>query len=222
MKLTIIILLVMIVLTVVYSKYSQNKLLKELYRLAYVDDDEEGFVLMLSSLEAQMLMSDISRKMIELNYWIAKDNFVEVKSATNILRNKKMNKDNTLSFYSLVIGYFADKHDSIAVDLLNELKIKIKDNSDLNTNMLINDCEMVVDIYINHNVNLIDDLEKIINSDIDNNAKSIYQYRLAILYKYNNEMDKCIMMLNEALNNTSNKNSKEKIESILKKGCSEL
>lgn len=222
MKLTIIILLVMIVLTVVYSKYSQNKLLKELYRLAYVDDDEEGFVLMLSSLEAQMLMSDISRKMIELNYWIAKDNSVEVKNATNILRNKKMNKDNTLSFYSLVIGYFADKHDSIAVDLLNELKIKIKDNSDLNTNMLINDCEMVVDIYINHNVNLIDDLEKIINSNIDKNAKSVYQYRLSILYKYNNEIDKCMAMLREALNNTSNKNSKEKIESVLKKGCAEL
>ena len=60
MKLTVIILLIMIILTVVYSKYSQNKLLKELYRLAYLDDDEEGFILMLSSIESQMLMSDIS------------------------------------------------------------------------------------------------------------------------------------------------------------------
>ena len=89
MKLTVIILLIMIILTVVYSKYSQNKLLKELYRLAYLDDDEEGFILMLSSIESQMLMSDISRKMIELNYWISKDNHAEVVNITNTLRNNK-------------------------------------------------------------------------------------------------------------------------------------
>ena len=222
MKLTVIILLIMIILTVVYSKYSQNKLLKELYRLAYLDDDEEGFILMLSSIESQMLMSDISRKMIELNYWISKDNHAEVVNITNTLRNKKMNKDNTLSFYSLVIGYFADKHNCVAADLLDELKAKVGDEKDLKTKMLVNDCEMVVDIYINHNTKYIKELEKYVNSEIDGNAKSIYQYRLAILYKYNNEIDKCVMTLKQALNNTSSEKSKNKIENILAKGCTEL
>ena len=222
MKLTVIILLIMIILTVVYSKYSQNKLLKELYRLAYLDDDEEGFILMLSSIESQMLMSDISRKMIELNYWISKDNHAEVVNITNTLRNKKMNKDNTLSFYSLVIGYFADKHNCVAADLLDELKAKVGDEKDLKTKMLVNDCEMVVDIYINHNTKYIKELEKYVNSEIDGNAKSIYQYRLAIHYKYNNEIDKCVMTLKQALNNTSSEKSKNKIENILEKGCTEL
>ena len=222
MKLTVIILLIMIILTVVYSKYSQNKLLKELYRLAYLDDDEEGVILMLSSIESQMLMSDISRKMIELNYWISKDNHAEVVNITNTLRNKKMNKDNTLSFYSLVIDYFADKHNCVAADLLDELKAKVGDEKDLKTKMLVNDCERVVDIYINHNTKYIKELEKYVNREIDGNAKSIYQYRLAILYKYNNEIDKCVMTLKQALNNTSSEKSKNKIENILEKGCTEL
>ena len=57
MKVTIILIAILLPLTVLLRNYSLNRLLDELYKLAYVKKDEKGFLLQLSSLQAEMLMS---------------------------------------------------------------------------------------------------------------------------------------------------------------------
>ncbi len=222
MKIKILLVVVMIIATYIYKNYSLNKLLKELYKLAYVDKDEDGFLLQLSSLQAQMLMSNTSRRMMELNYWIYKDNKENVEKIASQLTKQKMNTNNTISFYSLVIGYLADKKDAKALEYLDELKSNCKNINDPKQELLINDCDMVCNIYINQDTNLIPTIEKILEGNIDNEAKSIYQYRLSYLYKLNNNIDKCKSLLEEAMDNTSNIKSKNKIKSILNGGCKVL
>ena len=67
MKITIILIAILVPLTALLRKYSLNKLLEKLYQLAYVENDEKGFLLLLSSPQADMIMSSKSRKMMELN-----------------------------------------------------------------------------------------------------------------------------------------------------------
>ena len=222
MKIKLLLVVVMILATYIYKNYSLNKLLKELYKFAYVDKDEDGFLLQLSSLQAQMLMSNASRRMMELNYWIYKDNKENVEKIASQLKKQKMNTNNTISFYSLVIGYLADKKDAKALEYLEELKSNCKTVSDPKQELLINDCDMACKIYIDQDTNLIPMIEKILEGNLDNEAKSIYQYRLAYLYKLNNNIDKCKSLLKEAMNNTSNIKSKSKIKSILNSGCKTL
>ena len=146
---------------------------------------------------------------MELNYWIYKDNKENVEKIASQLKKQKMNTNNTISFYSLVIGYLADKKDANALEYLEELKNNYKSVSNPKQEFLINDCDMTCKIYINQDIDLIPVIEKILKENLDNEARSVYQYRLAYLYKLNNNIDKCKNLLKEAMNNTSSIKSKE-------------
>ena len=63
-----------------------------------------------------------------------------------------MNTNNTISFYSLVIGYLADKKDANALEYLEELKNNYKSVSNPKQEFLINDCDMTCKIYINQDI----------------------------------------------------------------------
>ena len=86
----------------------------------------------------------------------------------------------------------------------------------MNMMMLLYDCELTCDIYIRKNTDRINDLEQILNSDLDDNANAIYQYRLAKLYYYDKKIDMAKELLKKARNNTQDKNARNKIDQILK------
>ena len=215
MKITIILIAILVPLTALLRKYSLNKLLEKLYQLAYVENDEKGFLLLLSSPQADMIMSSKSRKMMELNYWIYKDDIEKVKKASDLIEKQKMNVDDAVALYSLLIGYYADKKDRVGLEYQEKLNKYSSVAKQVNQQVLINDCNLVCDIYLNENVQLIPKLEEIISEGIDDEAKSVYQYRLAYLYKINGDISKCKFALKEAMENTSNESSKSKIKKIL-------
>ena len=222
MKITIILIAILVPLTALLRKYSLNKLLEKLYQLAYIENDEKGFLVLLSSPQADMIMSSKSRKMMELNYWIYKDDIEKVKKTSALIEKQKMNVDDAVALYSLLIGYYADKKDRVGLEYLEKLNKYSSVAKQVNQQVLINDCNLVCDIYLNENVQLIPKLEEIISEGIDDEAKSVYQYRLAYLYKINGDISKCKFALKEAMENTSNESSKSKIKKILDGDCKEL
>lgn len=222
MKITIILIAILVPLTALLRKYSLNKLLEKLYQLAYIENDEKGFLLLLSSPQADMIMSSKSRKMMELNYWIYKDDIEKVKKTSALIEKQKMNVDDAVALYSLLIGYYADKKDRVGLEYLEKLNKYSSVAKQVNQQVLINDCNLVCDIYLNENVQLIPKLEEIISEGVDDEAKSVYQYRLAYLYKINGDISKCKFALKEAMENTSNESSKSKIKKILDGDCKEL
>ena len=222
MKITIILIAILVPLTALLRKYSLNKLLEKLYQLAYIENDEKGFLLLLSSPQADMIMSSKSRKMMELNYWIYKDDIEKVKKTSALIEKQKMNVDDAVALYSLLIGYYADKKDRVGLEYLEKLNKYSSVAKQVNQQVLINDCNLVCDIYLNENVQLIPKLEEIISEGVDDEAKSVYQYRLAYLYKINGDISKCKFALKEAMEKTSNESSKSKIKKILDGDCKEL
>ena len=121
MKITIILIAIFVPLTVFLRNYSLNKLLHELYKLAYVKKDEKGFLLQLSSLQADMLMSFKSRKMMELNYWVYNDNVAQMKKTADLMEKQRLNAEDAVALYSLLIGYYADKKDKQGLVYLEKL-----------------------------------------------------------------------------------------------------
>ena len=81
--------------------------------------------------------------------------------------------------------------------------------------MLLLDAQMIYDIYIRHDTTKIQGLKKLVEATPDENAKSIYLYRLAILYKANNDFDSATKVLNQAKEYSTDPNAIMKIQRIL-------
>ena len=192
-----------------------NRLSRQLYDAAYIKKDRELFEILIESPQAKLTMSDISRKIMSLNFYISIDDEKSVLKTGRHLIERKLNTQETQTVYPAVIGYLCEKGNPDASDFLNDMKSRYGNSKDLNMMLMIYDCELTYDIYIKKKTGRIKDIEEILKTDIDPNSKAVYQYRLAKLYFYDNNRDKAKYYLNEAKNNTSDSNAKKKIDSIL-------
>ena len=201
---------------------SLDNLLKKIYKAAYQDHDEQAFYLYINSPQAKMVMSDSSRDIIKLNYYIATDNDEKVMQIIERLRKKRMDRKSLKSFYSAAIGYCGEHRKAITVELLNEMKSNFQDSKAIEDQMLLLDAQMIYDIYIRHDTTKIQGLKKLVEATPDENAKSIYLYRLAILYKANNDFDSATKVLNQAKEYSTDPNAIMKIQRILNQNLEEL
>ena len=196
-------------------KVSLNKLLKAIYEAAYINKDEEAFHLLVVSPQAKMLMSDATRLIMQLNFYVANDQEEKVVKIVEKMKKIRLNKNNQKAFYSTAIGYYAEKERTDTLDLINHMKKAIENTQDGELQMLLYDCQLTYDIYVKKDISKIHELQQLLETDIDANAKSVYQYRLAKLYKVANNMDRCQEMLKLAYKNTASKQAKKKIDRIL-------
>ena len=194
---------------------SLNKLLKAIYEAAYINKDEEAFHLLVVSPQAKMLMSDATRLIMQLNFYVANDQEEKVVKIVEKMKKIRLNKNNQKAFYSTAIGYYAEKERTDTLDLINHMKKAIENTQDGELQMLLYDCQLTYDIYVKKDISKIHELQQLLETDIDANAKSVYQYRLAKLYKIANNMDRCQEMLKLAYKNTASKQAKKKIDRIL-------
>ncbi len=194
---------------------SLNKLLKAIYEAAYINKDEEAFHLLVVSPQAKMLMSDATRLIMQLNFYVANDQEEKVVKIVEKMKKIRLNKNNQKAFYSTAIGYYAEKERTDTLDLINHMKKAIENTQDGELQMLLYDCQLTYDIYVKKDISKIHELQQLLETDIDANAKSVYQYRLAKLYKVANNMDRCQEMLKLAYKNTASKQAKKKIDRIL-------
>jgi tetratricopeptide (TPR) repeat protein len=211
----ILIFLIFVFILTVVTKNNKNKLLKELFNKAYVDNDEEAFYLLLNSPQAKILIDDFSLKMMKLNYLIAKNDTKEAFNLIDKIESKKINNSNAKAFFPLAIGFCAENKNDKATELLTIFETIANKSNDSELSLLYLDCKMVCDIYINEDTKLISGLEEILKNDFDNNAKSVYQYRLAKLYYVDGRLDEAKNMLVKAKENSNSKKAKEKINEIL-------
>lgn len=192
-----------------------NKLSRQLYDAAYIKKDKELFEILIESPQAKLTMSDVSRKIMSLNFYISQNDEKKVLETCRFLIGKKLNLQEAQTIYPAAIGYLCEKGNPEAAQILDDMKLKYGSSEDLNMMLMIYDCELTYDIYIKKDTGRIKDIEEILKSDIDLNSKAVYQYRLAKLYYYDNNKEKAIRYLTEAQNNTNDKNAKRKINAIL-------
>lgn len=218
MKSVVLVLLIIVIaaaLSTLIRYFLLNRLSRQLYDAAYVKKDKELFEILINSLQAQMVMSDVSREIMSLNFYISMDDENKVIETAKKLIQGKMNMNEAQTVYPAAIGYLCEKENEEASIILNNMKSKYAISEDLNMMLMMYDCELTYDVYVKKDTDRIKDIEEILKSDIDSNSKAVYQYRLAKLYYYDKNKDKAIELLNEARNNTNDKNAKSKIDRIL-------
>ena len=208
--------LLLIIGTELFRKKSLRNLLKQIYT-ASIQKDEELFNLYLNSPQAKMLMSRTSRLMMKLNYYIVNDREAMVVKYVNKLKEIRMSNKNAMAFYSSTIGYYAEKQRIDTIDLLQHLKEKYQHTKNEEIQLLIMDCQLLYDIYIQKDASQVPVLQQIIQSNIRSNMKVIYMLRLARLYNFIGDEQASKKQLKEAYD-IANPQVKEKIDDILRKG----
>lgn len=222
MKLIWILLLVIILsaATEFFRRKTLNKILNNIYDAAYRKKDEELFLLHIQSPQAKMLMSDASRELIKLNYYVSTDQKEKALKIISRLRKSRLDKNSRKSFYSVAIGYMCEKQEAHVTELLDELKAKAESSQDQDLILLYLDCQLLVDIYIKKELTKAEALKEIINSEIDNSSKVIYMIRLARLYDLNDKKDLSQQWLKKA-ESIAEGQARKKVEELLKKGWDE-
>lgn len=222
MKLIWILLLVIILsaATEFFRRKTLNKILNNIYDAAYRKKDEELFLLHIQSPQAKMLMSDASRELIKLNYYVSTDQKEKALKIISRLRKSRLDKNSRKSFYSVAIGYMCEKQEAHVTELLDELKAKAESSQDQDLILLYLDCQLLVDIYIKKELTKAEALKEIINSEIDNSSKVIYMIRLARLYDLNDKKDLSRQWLKKA-ESIAEGQARKKVEELLKKGWDE-
>lgn len=217
-KATIIILIIIAAafLSSFIRKAFLDRLSRQLYDAAYIKKDKELFEILIGSPQAQLTMSDVSRKIMSLNFYVNIDDENKVLETSKYLIGKKLNMKEAQTVYPLAIGYLCEKGNSKVVNILNDLKKKYANTKEINMMLLMYDCELTYDIYIKKDTGRIKDLEELIKTDLNPQNLAVYQYRLAKLYYYDNNKEKAIQLLNTAKNNTNDKGAVNKIDKILK------
>ena len=196
-------------------KIALDKISRQLYEAAYVNKDTALFESLINSLQAQMFIAERSRKIMSLNYYISINDNEKVKDICKTMKSKNLNTNEFMAFYGSTIGYLCDQGDPYAKDLLNEMKKRYASTKNINELMLLNDCQLTYDVYIDKNTDKIVDIEEILNNELSDEQRAVYEYRLAKLYYYKNDKTKTRELLKNAGNHTENKAPRSKIDSIL-------
>ncbi len=200
-------------------KRTLNRLLKEIYTSAYVKKDKELFLLHVNSPQAKMLMSESSRQMIKLHYYIANDDEEKVVKTCEKIRKMRLDKKNAKAFYSSAIGYYCEKGRNDSLVLLEELKQKCDHDQDNALFLLYLDSQLLYDIHIKHDISKIEPLKEMIAVCEDDALQVIYRMRLARLYDFADRAKESRQEL-QAAYAIADEPAKRRIEHILQKGWS--
>jgi hypothetical protein len=192
-----------------------NRITRQLYQAAYVEKDAVLFESLIDSLPAQMFISEKSRKIMALNFYIASDNEEKVVRTCRETNMKRLDANEFKTFCGSAIGYLCDRKNPYAETLLNEMKKRYAGSKDISQLMLLYDCELTYDVYIAKNTDRISDIEEILKNDLSDEERAVYEYRLAKLYDYQDNKAKVKQLLKSARSHTANRASQKKIDEIL-------
>ena len=213
--LTLLIIAASAIISYFVRQIALNRITRQLYQAAYVDKDTALFESLINSLQAQMFIADRSRRIMSLNYYIAANEEDKVVKTCKEMKGNRLSANEFMSFYGSAIGYLCDKGNPYAKELLEEMRKRYASSKDVSELMLLQDCELTYDIYINKNTDRISDIEEILESDLSDEQRAVYEYRLAKLYCYQDNKGKAKELLKSAKNHTENKASRNKIDQIL-------
>lgn len=215
--LIIVLILGAVVLSQVIRNYVLTKNLKLIYDAAYVQKNIELFEVLIDSLQVQMSMSYFSRSLMKIKFYVFMDEENKaLKEIKRVLKKKLNNKDLNAVTVSCYTYLLEKENEIVAEEILNRLEKAYSQSNNPEEAMLLFDSKLAFDIYINKDVSKIEGILEILENNIDEQTKAVYLYRLAKLYKYNNEKTKAIDCLKQAKKFTKASNDIRKIDSILK------
>ena len=92
----------------------------------------------------------------------------------------------------------------------------VENKKDEQSELLAGETRQIVEIYCNKNTDLIEDLEETLDTIDNDNVKSILAYRIARLYYVKNDFDNVKKYIELAIKYSSNDNTIDDLNKILK------
>ena len=201
--------------SLLYKRWATNKALKELYALKVKDKGE--YIKALDSYYVKFSFSEFNRNLMKLNYWIDERNDEKVKEVLEIISKIKLNENDRIALYSKLFGYYIDKKEyDKAKKMAENLLPLVENKKDEQSELLAGETRQIVEIYCNKNTDLIEDLEETLDTIDNDNVKSILAYRIARLYYVKNDFDNVKKYIELAIKYSSNDNTIDDLNKILK------
>ncbi len=172
----------------------------ELDKVLYDQNNPQLYLELLKNKKLKLLYRKSILLQFELDAYLAAGDDLNTDRIIAQLNNFPMTKRENLEFNQKKLSYYCkNQNQSEAQAALTKIKLilaKAKEPRYLN---IISESELIVDIYINHNVKLIESLEsrQQTQSGID---KGLSLYRIAKLSHYDKNDKKAIQSLNQAKN----------------------
>ncbi|MEA5017600.1 MAG: hypothetical protein VB009_02635 [Erysipelotrichaceae bacterium] len=213
------IILVLMLLSVLLVGFQKKKIteffLLDLHKT--YKENVDMFFNKIDSFAGRLILPTFTRELMKLNHYIKTNDKKEVDLISEMMRKMKLrNSDNVALSQKLFAYYLENDYYSQAEKNFRMLQKITKNSSDIQTKILLYDMDLAFDVHANKNVNRITELTELINDVKDNEMRSIYYYRLAILYKVTGDFNRYISSLQKANELTSNYASKKKISQIIK------
>ena len=189
----VLLLIIMLILQV-----NNRRLLQDLSKTLYQEQDADKFLQMLNSTKAKILLKKKTRLFTSIDGYALQDDGEKIEEVFTALENKRISYGNKIGLYQKEVQYFtqAKKFDKAikANDTLQSLGGKINDKS---MTAILEESQTLIEIYVNKNGNY----AKIMSTKGDeakqSMLKGLYYYRAAKCYNFKEDKNNTIKYLKE-------------------------
>jgi|SRR5690554_2186508 len=182
--------------------YIRKNTIKHLNELLYIKENYFLYQELLNNTRLRLIFRREMIDILKLNGYLLEGNETNIKKMFFKLDNTKLEPYEKLDYYQKRFSYYVEHKDSEEAKksllMLKDIFSKAKNQKAIS---IVEEAELVYDIYILHNTKLIPKLIKKENKINDPIIKGINQYRIAKLYYYENNHKQVDIYLTKALDN---------------------
>lgn len=207
-----------------YKRYISNKLMDELSKAFLKEDGEKEYMDILNSRKANIAFSDGTKLYLKMNFYILKNDTEKAKEVyEELTKSSSVTDEEKIIFNRQALAYFSAKEEKeVSEQAYNILKDILGDKDNKESEAILKEAYILLNVNIYKNMDIIPELEEIIKETENDDMKSIYYFLIAKLY--NTEDDKMIVdkYLNLSRDFAENEVHKDSIDHILKGNYEDL
>lgn len=213
----IVAIILILVIGELVRRRQQNQMLRRLHGLMQSGDDG-AFLDLLESPGCKLIFSAATRTIMGLNLLARRGRTEEALLAYTTLETMRVKPTDKIAAAQMLFPLLIEgQHYDRAQELYKSVAPQMKASTSPEIQMLKLDMEQVLAIYLHHDISLIPDLETLLEAAPDSQVAATYQYRLAMLHTFAGDQAKARTLLRQALKNSENKQSQQKIQALLDK-----
>lgn len=189
-----------------FTKFKVNEISKNMME-ATAKNDEQMFLAILNDRWTKWLVRPYYVQMSKIRFYTVNRNTKKLQELTDFVLNSKIRGREKVGLLNPMFSYFLENKDATyAKKIFDCLKDYFIEQE--NGRLLIEELEVLMDVYVNPKEKRIKDLEKYISRSSDDD-KEVWQYRLATLYLNLNKKDKANEVLEDIRKHTKDMASYE-------------
>ena len=214
-KIIIYVIIISVIGSSVYHKWSQDKVLKKLYKYKIKQDIEE-FMNIINSSYLKLTFAKHSLAIMKLNYYIDANLNKEALEYYGTIKDMKVPPKDKLALLMKVYGFaLQTKNIDLSKETRDSLLELLNNKKDDKSKLMIGEINQLNAIYIEKDTSIIGDLIETFEDCENNDIKSLLCFRIAKLYYYMNDENNIRKYIKLAISYSENEKNKHDLLKIL-------